>query len=426
LHVTNVTWEDTARSKNSSWGPNISDMTLVTEGRQLPVIRSPNYSDLTWDVPIEKIPLIVGNEIGSVKYAVDLKEYLKNFKSYLHKPSDWKGSKSSLYADRDSHVIMSAQSCFLPIPKGHEAKFNVALFNYQSQPDDPAILAIIATSKGTSAQVITNGGGWGSGQNLYFNDNGKKCSFLGIRISDERILSGKTDLKDIHKKEMSKEEKQDNLIMIIQVPLKQKKIHTPSFGGYGMMLDEEMLFSNVSTSSLTPPMQCMKEKKKESSNVEHAIVKVGDAEGEFTEIGGLEIERDPSFPVRVTLQFYKSTDNGVIDDENVKDISNQFSEAQKKGEYFGSLVLNEKSNRPTEHNQHIKYPLVIPPWWNNFWLTYKSNFPNLTEEKAKENAFKDGKFANSTMSEAEDKILLILGSISNPNSNKDKVNWDVL
>jgi hypothetical protein len=41
---------------------------------------------------------------------------------------------------------------------------------------------------------------------------------------------------------------------------------------------------------------------RERADVEDAIVKVGEAEGRYEEVGGLEIERDPQFPVRVTLQ----------------------------------------------------------------------------------------------------------------------------
>lgn len=36
---------------------------------------------------------------------------------------------------------------------GQETSFNVALYNYQSTRENPAVLAIVATSKGTSAQV---------------------------------------------------------------------------------------------------------------------------------------------------------------------------------------------------------------------------------------------------------------------------------
>ena len=43
---------------------------------------------------MEKIPLVVGNEIkGGQLYTVTLKEYLENFRLYLHNPQSWKGSK---------------------------------------------------------------------------------------------------------------------------------------------------------------------------------------------------------------------------------------------------------------------------------------------------------------------------------------------
>jgi len=109
---------------------------------------------------------------------------------------------------------MSAQACFLPVEKGKETKFNVALFNYQSKSKDPAVLVIIATSKGSSAQVIE-----GNEQKLLFNFNGKKADFTAQRLTDNRIEKG-LNIQG----EMSKEEKQDNVIMVIQIPLKQKYV----------------------------------------------------------------------------------------------------------------------------------------------------------------------------------------------------------
>lgn len=130
-------------------------MTLQVDGHMLPVIRSPNFEDLTWDIPMEKIPLVVGNEKGGNLHTVTLKQYLENFRNYLHKPNGWKGHRTSLYAARDTHVVTSAQACFLPIAASEETKFNVAIYNYQTRHNDPAILAIVASSKGTSAQVLT-------------------------------------------------------------------------------------------------------------------------------------------------------------------------------------------------------------------------------------------------------------------------------
>jgi len=39
LNICNITWEDNSRSKNSSWGPCISDLTLNVLNHNLPIIR---------------------------------------------------------------------------------------------------------------------------------------------------------------------------------------------------------------------------------------------------------------------------------------------------------------------------------------------------------------------------------------------------
>ena len=71
---------------------------------------------------------------------------------------------------------------------------------------------IVSTSKGTSAQIIE-----GKEQKLLFNNNGCKAGFIGQRLTDNRFERGVSI-----QGEMTKQEKQDNCIMIIQIPLKQK------------------------------------------------------------------------------------------------------------------------------------------------------------------------------------------------------------
>lgn len=51
-----------------------------------------------------------------IRYGVNLKQYLSDIQGFLH-PSDVARCPASLLAARDSHVVMSAQSCFLPVPK---------------------------------------------------------------------------------------------------------------------------------------------------------------------------------------------------------------------------------------------------------------------------------------------------------------------
>jgi len=388
-------------------------MTLMVEGSALPLIRYPNYEDLTWDVPIEKIPLVVGNEIGGKLYTITLKEYLDHFRMYLSKPDQWAGNKTTLLADRDSHVIMSSQACFLPVPKGDEATFNVSIYNYQSYESNPAVLAITATSQGTSAQIVDQSGY--RGQKLYFNKNGQRASFIGQRLSDNRKERGVSV-----EGEMTQQEKQQNMIMIIQVPLKQKARPMRDLGwdcdedlqinGYGgAMLECE----SVKCCSVVPPSSMPEMKRRvirEEADVEEAIIRVGETEGEFREVGGIEIERDTRFPVRVTLQFYKSTANGVINDKAVKTIATQIEMSRKNADFVGSLVVTPgDTGRPTEHKPVTPAPRRTPDWWPVFWLSYGATFSQHTEEGAKNLLFRDGRFVDQPLDSVKSQLLSILG-----------------
>ena len=194
LQVLDVTWEDTGRFDNSAVGPNISDMTIQVQhqvsgqkGYELscmPVIRYPNFTDVSGDISPDEFFLLVGNEKGEDLTKITLRELLGDLKAYLHDPTCWKGERTSLLADsRDSHVLVSAQACFLPIPQEGMAQFNPVLFNYQSVAGDPAVLTILATREGTSITVIDNErDGFDAeqtwGQRLFFNQNGERASLM--------------------------------------------------------------------------------------------------------------------------------------------------------------------------------------------------------------------------------------------------------
>merc|ERR1719242_2987965 len=240
-----VSWEDCARNKGSSWGPCISDITLRVNQSCMPVIRQPNFSDKTWDVKMKDIPIVIGNHTPNEQeelQTISLSAYLEHFSDFMTNDHfrnkddglnmlnvlGFKKKGINLLSSKengDSHVIMSSQACFLPIIKGDETKFNVALYNYQSEAKNPALLVIVSTAKGASAQIIE-----GKEQYLLFNHNGKKADFVGERVSDVRRKKGQ---KNVNDKKLSKQEKQDNVIVIVQVPLKQKKKAKPLFGGFG-------------------------------------------------------------------------------------------------------------------------------------------------------------------------------------------------
>ncbi|ETO06222.1 hypothetical protein RFI_31174 [Reticulomyxa filosa] len=158
-------------------------MTLQVNKELMPVIREPNYSDKTWDMSMDKMVIVVGNEKkDQALKSIPLKEYLESFDQYMSKPPA--NTKLNLLrkvdnkGDKDTHVIMSSQACFLSVEASAETKFNVALYNYQSWSENPAILVILSTSKGSSAQIIE------------VKKKGKKADFVAERLSDSRKKRG--------------------------------------------------------------------------------------------------------------------------------------------------------------------------------------------------------------------------------------------
>ncbi len=358
LQVLDVTWEDTGRYKGSCVGPNISDMTLQIQTQDphsqqyrltcLPVVRFPNFSDKTGDVSPDRFFLLVGNEKGRGLRRVTLREFLGDMRRWLSRADSWKGSRNSLLAKRDTHVLVSAQACFLPIPPQGKAEFNPVLFNYQSMAGDPAVLTILATREGTSVTVIDNqrdgfaaGRTWG--QRLFYNHDGERASLTGERQSDFKGAGG-TQGNGVKAKHNL------NMVLLVQVPLKQK--NPMQFGAGG-------------------PQPCCESKSdgyaRGRSDVENAVIGHGKVEGPFTEIDGLAIERDPNYPIRVTVQFYKATSNGVVNEKDLAGIASQINQVYADGDYVGSLVTGGESGRPTEFTGNKVQP---KGWWGQFWKQY--------------------------------------------------------
>jgi hypothetical protein len=372
LQILNVTWEDTGRYYNSSVGPNISDVTIQVQHRDqardefqltlMPVIRYPNFSDLSADIPIDHFDLLVGNEKGEELHRVNLREYLDNFRYYLGNPGSWAGRRTSLLAARDSHVLVSAQAAFLPVPEKGIAEFNPVIFNYQSYQGDPAVLTIVATREGTSATVIDNvrdafPAGFSWGQRLFFNQNGERASFTGERLSDFNPQPGSRG-SDSPQTESGRGL---NMVLLIQVPLKQKNPMQPVIG----FVEEE---------AAAAPQAVLK------SDVESAVIGHGVIEGPFTEIDGLAIERDERFPVRVTVQFYKATSNGIVSPADMDEIAAQIQRVYEDADYVGSLVVGGPSDRPTEYEGPKEEPA---DWWDLFWKRFEEN-TGLTPQQARD------------------------------------------
>lgn len=351
LGLMNVTWEDTGRNSGSAVGPNISDLTIGVRDAQgalhpMPILRFDNFTDRTADVRSDQFWLRVGNAAGDDTHAVSLKDVLKDVESYLS-PGEKGSIKGSLWNARDEHVLVSAQAAFLPVPKSGEATFTPVIYNYQSYAENPAILTIVATREGTSIQIVDNGESYMS-EVLYFNEKGERAPFTATRLSDFR-KSG----QQAHGSVSAANEDGLNTVLIAQIPL----VVAPrgwdgAKGGLPLMMMDDEAAESLGRGG---------------SDVETAVVGHGETEGPYKGLAGLQIERDTRFPVRVTVQFYQATSNGVVAPEDVKRLRQQIDRVYAEGDYVGSLVTTAPTQRPTDWRSN---PGDAPVWANRNFVAY--------------------------------------------------------
>jgi hypothetical protein len=393
LSLVDVTWEDTGRAWGSALGPNISDFTLQVRHRiadsapdgdgdwltapepttsgplrwhetLMPVIRYTNFTDRTGDVPVDRFFVRVGNARGGGLTSVPLIDVIRDLGRFATSPSSLSGTTSrapvDLSAPRDTHFLVSAQALFLPIPRLGRAEFNPVLFNYQSAPGSPAVLAILATREGTSMTVVENrredqGIHWG--QELYFNDSGQRACFTAERRSDvaQRIAAQGGPRNEAERSMLARGA---DVMAMIQVPL----VHDNrgllggmalDGGGYGYQFSDDPL-----SAGLTGPNDATVRAR--TAGVERAVLGHGARLGPFVEGHGTPLVRDPTFPIRVTLQFYKATTSGDVNDRDRDAIATSIESVYAHADYVGSLVLPEDdAQRPTAW-QHV--PGEWFPW----------------------------------------------------------------
>jgi len=366
LQFVNVLWEDTGRFQGSSVGPNISDVTIEVvdaagRGRQalMPVLRFPNFADRSADVRLDKVWVRTGNERdGAAEQVVTLRDLLASPERYLSLPRQGSIKGGTLLAPRDTHALVSAQAAFLPVPRGATATFHPVIFNYQSTAGHPAVLSILVTRQGTSMSIVDNGrdqlgtGSWG--QRLFFNAGGQHAPLTAERRSDVEA-SGVTG----NGESAARLGEDANLLMLIQVPLVVERPRRA--WGLGGAAPAPMKSMAKSAGPMAESADAM----------EQAVLGHGDLEGPFTELAGLAIERDPRFPVRVTVQFYQATSSGRVTPAEVGKLAGLIDAVYTKGDFVGSLVVGERRDPPRPTAWSGVHP--APAWYS------ACNFPGLAE-----------------------------------------------
>ncbi|OQR84298.1 CUE domain containing protein [Achlya hypogyna] len=322
LDITNVSWEDCARYYNCAWGPCISNMTLVVEGQWMPVLRAPNFDDQIMKMDTDKIFVTVGNEsrdeVAPLR-RISLQEYLVNIKVYA--------GIDNMYAPMQDHEavvgVVATQASFLPLDNA-PAGFHVGLLNYASKPADPAVL------------VLRNA-------ILYCNDRGTKRTFMAERLSVDRANRGMATTGA-----MTADEAARNYVMIVQIPLlqKPKPLHKFTYG----TADKSAQSAKVArhAEAFRPCLDgFVASSGSGQPDMEAAIVLPGQSHGRFPKLSKFSrLTRDPRYPIRVTVQFYQATSNGVMSPEIIHELANKMDEVKTNASWWGSLVTPSMLGTP--------------------------------------------------------------------------------
>ncbi|GMH44711.1 hypothetical protein BSKO_12663 [Bryopsis sp. KO-2023] len=346
-----------AQFKGSVWGPCVSDMTLVVKDEndqpvQMSIIRHPYYFDATWSVPMEKIPLVVGNQKQSLHktplQSVDLGTFLDNISVYTDL------NCSSLKAPGDSDAVVSAQTCVLPVQEGRKVNFHVELYNYHQ---DPPVLVIVTTSKGTSVQVLdkqNTAGGFhvgAHGQKLRFNNAGQRCTFASMGVKDDRAETG-VPLTGT----MEASEKGSDVIVVVQVPLIRKQRAGSLFfpGGAASFLGALNNIPNLGFGGGGFGGGGFGGRRVFGSSPPTPVEGLGQTQCPFPALKDYLIARDDMYPVRVTIQWCKGTVNGEVDAEVIDSIANQMEEAESRSDWWESLMAGKFQS---QHQTALRYPV---------------------------------------------------------------------
>jgi hypothetical protein len=264
----------------------------------------------------------------------------------------------SLLAPRDTHALVSAQAAFLPVPRRGKATFHPVIFNYQSTAGNPAVLSILVTRQGTSVTVVDNardtvsGASWG--QRLFFNAGGERAPLTAERLSDVR------DRGTTSNGESAASLGEDaNLLLLVQVPLRRREPPRRALSGGAALEAAPQAPSAASKMARAAP------------DLEVAVLGHGPLEGPFTELAGLALERDPRFPVRVTVQFYQATSSAEVGASEMGRLAALVEKVYAKGDFVGSLVVPGPGDprRPTAWDGASPPPHHVS-WWD---------FPGLVE-----------------------------------------------
>jgi len=265
---------------------------------------------------------------GSPLYSVTLREYLARIAIFTNEP----GLPSLLAPARDARVTLSSQACLLPLRDGR-VEFAVSLCNRASTPDEPAVLVIVASATGTSAQVAVD-----RRNLLKCNKHGQACDFVA-----ERLSGGPAHADADADAAMSPDESAHNKLLIVQVPLRTSRpVAAGAATGAGAGA---------------------------SRGVDAAGVLPSEAKGPWPSLARYRLERDPALPIRITVQYYHVTDSPATSAAQVAALVGEVEELYDAAAPWNrdSTAAGGDGGSVSGTGAFLAQPPASRPWVWGFW-----------------------------------------------------------
>ena len=193
----------------------------------MPVIRFPNFTDRTGDVPADVLRPRRQRAARRQPPQRPAHRRAEEPEGVRREAGLHPRRRQPARARATSHFLVSAQAVFLPIPKSGKAEFNPVLFNYQSAPGSPAVLTDPRHPPGhehaghrEQAPRTRPRAGWG--QELYFNNKGQRAAFTAERKSDVEAAHRGAGRARRPRTTRARSQKGADVLFLVQVPLEAR------------------------------------------------------------------------------------------------------------------------------------------------------------------------------------------------------------
>lgn len=245
-----VSWDDVSRGtvggSLSCWGSNITDTYLKSKsGEQLFTVRSDNWNEKLGVISSNDVALVQGNQSNKGNLSpITLNTFLKNSKQY----GGYTGLSTEDLSDDvlDQKCSIRFQTTFLPVTSSNNRgtiEFSTEAYNYNTRSDeDPRNLVLLCTTQGIALQQDGRGTKklfhhavdqnktihryWLEAERTRHKVGGAQVE--GKKEKEDAIKRGKATSSVIGTKAMGT---RFNVLMTIQIPLKQKKVQVRGGGG---------------------------------------------------------------------------------------------------------------------------------------------------------------------------------------------------